>query len=102
VAETLVTLEIDGQAVTVPAGTSVMRAAVEAGVQVPSCAPTDQHGIVRLLPPVPGGGRGPPRNSASCTTLAEPGDEGENPIPQTCETSAGVMELYISTILWIA
>ena len=35
VAETLVTLEIDGKAVTVPAGTSVMRAAVDAGVQVP-------------------------------------------------------------------
>ena len=31
IAETLVTLEIDGKPVTVPAGTSIMRAAVEAG-----------------------------------------------------------------------
>jgi formate dehydrogenase major subunit len=36
-----VTLEIDGQAVTVPAGTSVMRAAVEAGVNVPKLCATD-------------------------------------------------------------
>ena len=31
-AATMVTLEIDGKSVTVPAGTSVMRAAVESGV----------------------------------------------------------------------
>ena len=31
IAETLVTLEIDGKPVTVPAGTSVMRAAIEVG-----------------------------------------------------------------------
>ncbi|HLW12855.1 MAG TPA: 2Fe-2S iron-sulfur cluster-binding protein, partial [Casimicrobiaceae bacterium] len=36
-----VTLEIDGQAVTVPAGTSVMRAAAEAGVNVPKLCATD-------------------------------------------------------------
>ncbi len=41
IAETLVTLEIDGKPVTVPAGTSVMRAAVEAGVQVPKLCATD-------------------------------------------------------------
>ncbi len=34
-----VTLEIDGQQVTVPEGTSIMRAAVDAGVKVPKlCA----------------------------------------------------------------
>ena len=34
-----VTLEIDGYAVTVPQGTSLMRAAVDAGIQVPKlCA----------------------------------------------------------------
>ena len=33
--ETLVTLEIDGKPVTVPAGTSVMRAAAQTGVQRP-------------------------------------------------------------------
>jgi len=30
-----VTLTIDGQQVTVPAGTSIMRAAMEAGVRIP-------------------------------------------------------------------
>ena len=37
----LVTLEIDGRAVTVPAGTSVLRAAAEAGVRVPKLCATD-------------------------------------------------------------
>ena len=40
-ADTDVTLEIDGQPVTVPAGTSVMRAAIEAGVNVPKLCATD-------------------------------------------------------------
>ncbi|HWZ49394.1 MAG TPA: 2Fe-2S iron-sulfur cluster-binding protein, partial [Herbaspirillum sp.] len=39
--ERLITLEIDGVAVTVPAGTSVMRAATEAGVNVPKLCATD-------------------------------------------------------------
>jgi formate dehydrogenase major subunit len=39
--ETLVTLEIDGQAVTVPAGTSLMRAAIESGISVPKLCATD-------------------------------------------------------------
>ncbi len=38
-AATSVTLTIDGQAVTVPEGTSVMRAAMEAGIKIPSSAP---------------------------------------------------------------
>ena len=36
-----VTLEIDGKPVTVPRGTSVMAAAVEAGVRVPRLCATD-------------------------------------------------------------
>src|SRR5579871_2055193 len=36
-----VTLEIDGQTITVPAATSVMRAAAEAGVNVPKLCATD-------------------------------------------------------------
>ena len=40
-AETLITLEIDGKAVRVPKGTSIMRAAVEAGVPVPKLCATD-------------------------------------------------------------
>ena len=36
-----VTLDIDGHTVTVPQGTSVMRAAAEAGIQVPKLCATD-------------------------------------------------------------
>ncbi len=39
--EQLVTLQIDGTDVTVPKGTSVMRAAVEAGIRVPKLCATD-------------------------------------------------------------
>jgi formate dehydrogenase major subunit len=40
-AENLVTLKIDGFDVTVPEGTSVMRAAAEIGVKVPKLCATD-------------------------------------------------------------
>ena len=39
--ETMVTLEIDGRPVTVPAGTSIMRAAVDLEVEVPKLCATD-------------------------------------------------------------
>ena len=41
VSDQTVTLQIDGHAVTVPAGTSVMRAAVDAGIRVPKLCATD-------------------------------------------------------------
>ena len=96
VAETLVTLEIDGQAVTVPAGTSVMRAAVEAGVQVPKLCATDNveaFGSCRLCLVEVEGRRGTP---ASCTTLAEPGMKVRTQSPKLAKLRRGVMELYIS------
>jgi formate dehydrogenase major subunit len=68
-----VTLEIDGQAVTVPAGTSVMRAAIEAGVNVPKLCATDSlepFGSCRLCLVEIEGKRGYP---ASCTTPVEAG-----------------------------
>ena len=55
----LVTLTIDGETVTVPAGTSVMRAAMELGVAHPQALRHRQPGGVRLLPAVPGRDRGP-------------------------------------------
>jgi formate dehydrogenase major subunit len=73
IAETLVSLEIDGKPVTVPVGTSVMRAAMEAGVKVPKLCATDNmesFGSCRLCLVEIEGRRGTP---ASCTTLAEPG-----------------------------
>jgi hypothetical protein len=41
VSEQLVTLEIDGEMVTVPAGTSIMRAATGRGVAIPKLCATD-------------------------------------------------------------
>ncbi len=51
--ETMVTLAIDGQSVTVPEGTSIMRAAMEAGTQIPKLCATDMVDALWLLPPVP-------------------------------------------------
>ncbi|MEY2654865.1 MAG: hypothetical protein RLZZ524_1893, partial [Pseudomonadota bacterium] len=73
VSDTLVTLQIDGVSVTVPAGTSLMRAAVDAGVQVPKLCATDSlepFGSCRLCLVEIDGRRGYP---ASCTTPAEAG-----------------------------
>ncbi|HUA19708.1 MAG TPA: 2Fe-2S iron-sulfur cluster-binding protein, partial [Bryobacteraceae bacterium] len=96
IAQTMVTLEIDGQPVTVPAGTSVMRAAVEAGVQVPKLCATDSmeaFGSCRLCLVEVEGRRGTP---ASCTTLAEPGMKIRTQSPKLAKLRRGVMELYIS------
>src|SRR3982750_1748417 len=67
------TLEIDGIPVTVPAGTSLMRAASLAGVQVPKLCATDSlepFGSCRLCLVEIAGRNGTP---ASCTTPAENG-----------------------------
>jgi formate dehydrogenase major subunit len=96
IAETLVTLEIDGQPVTVPRGTSVMRAAVEAGIPVPKLCATDNmqaFGSCRLCLVEVEGRRGTP---ASCTTLAEPGMKVRTQSPKLAKLRRGVMELYIS------
>jgi len=91
-----VTLEIDGVAVTVPAGTSVMRAAMEAGTQVPKLCATDSlepFGSCRLCLVEIEGRRGYP---ASCTTPAEAGMKVRTHSPKLAELRRGVMELYIS------
>ena len=92
----LVTLDIDGKSVTVPAGTSLMRAAVEAGVSVPKLCATDSmdaFGSCRLCLVEVEGRRGTP---ASCTTLAEPGMKVKTQSPKLAKLRKGVMELYIS------
>ena len=69
----MVTLEIDGQSVTVPKGTSIMRAAKELGITVPKLCATDNlepFGSCRLCLVEIEGRRGTP---ASCTTPVEPG-----------------------------
>ncbi len=96
VGETLVTLEIDGTSITVPRGTSVMRAAVEAGVQVPKLCATDNvesFGSCRLCLVEIEGRRGTP---ASCTLPAEPGMKVRTQSPKLAKLRRGVMELYIS------
>ena len=55
--EKMVTLEIDGQAVTVPEGTSIMRAAMELGTKIPKLCATDSvksFGSCRLCLVEPG------------------------------------------------
>ncbi|MGO4279352.1 formate dehydrogenase subunit alpha [Cupriavidus sp. RAF20_2] len=94
--ETQVTLEIDGVAVTVPAGTSVMRAAAEAGVGVPKLCATDSlksFGSCRLCLVEIEGRRGYP---ASCTTPAEAGMKVRTQSDKLGDLRRGVMELYIS------
>ena len=91
-----VTLEIDGNHVTVPKGTSLMRAAVDAGVQVPKLCATDSlepFGSCRLCLVEIDGRRGFP---ASCTTPAETGMKVRTQTPKLQELRKGVMELYIS------
>jgi len=96
VADSKVTLKIDGVAVTVPAGTSVMRAAVEAGVMIPKLCATDTlepFGSCRLCLVEIEGRRGYP---SSCTTPAENGMKIRTQSPKLADLRRNVMELYIS------
>ncbi len=91
-----VTLNIDGVAVSVPAGTSVMRAAVKAGVMIPKLCATDSlapFGSCRLCLIEIEGRRGYP---SSCTTPAEAGMTVRTQTPKLTELRRNVMELYIS------
>ncbi|MFE1600374.1 formate dehydrogenase subunit alpha [Methylobacterium sp. ID0610] len=96
VADTTVTLTIDGQRVTVPAGTSVMAAAMTAGTQIPKLCATDSlepFGSCRLCLVEIDGRRGTP---ASCTTPAEDGMVVHTQSDKLAKLRKGVMELYIS------
>ena len=91
-----VTLEIDGENVTVPAGTSLMRAAVDAGIKVPKLCATDSlepFGSCRLCLVEVEGRKGFP---ASCTTPVENGMKVRTQTPKLQDIRKGVMELYIS------
>ncbi len=93
---TLVTLEIDGVSVTVPAGTSVMRASAEAGINVPKLCATDSleaFGSCRVCLVEIEGRRGYP---ASCTTPVEPGMKVRTQTPKLADIRRGMLELYIS------
>ena len=91
-----VTLEIDGMAIAVPAGTSVMRAAAEAGVSVPKLCATDTleaFGSCRLCLVEIEGRAGTP---ASCTTPVAEGMKVRTQTGKLKTLRRGVMELYIS------
>ncbi len=93
---TMVTLEIDGVPVTVPAGTSVMRASAEAGINVPKLCATDSleaFGSCRVCLVEIEGRRGYP---ASCTTPVEPGMKVRTQTPKLADIRRGMLELYIS------
>ena len=91
-----VTLTIDGFDVTVPEGTSIMRAAAELGISVPKLCATDSldaFGSCRLCLVEIEGRNGTP---ASCTTPVAPGIKVKTQTAKLKDLRRGVMELYIS------
>ena len=91
-----VTLSIDGHQVTVPAGTSLMRAAALAGIVVPKLCATDSlepFGSCRLCLVQVDGMKGTP---ASCTTPASHGMQVTTQNDRLATLRRQVMELYIS------
>ena len=77
--EKTVTLAIDGNDITVPEGTSVMRAAAEAGIAIPKLCASDNLNAF-----------------GSCTTPAEEGMQVTTKDEQITKIRKGVMELYLS------
>ncbi|MEQ9180061.1 MAG: formate dehydrogenase subunit alpha [Nitratireductor sp.] len=95
-AENDVTLTIDGFAVTVPEGTSIMRAAMETGIKIPKLCATDMvdaFGSCRLCLVEIEGRNGTP---SSCTTPVAPGMVVKTQTGKLKDIRRGVMELYIS------
>ncbi|MBL0408065.1 formate dehydrogenase subunit alpha [Microvirga aerilata] len=96
ITDKIVTLIIDGEAVSVPAGTSVMAAAMMRGTQIPKLCATDSleaFGSCRLCLVEIEGRRGTP---ASCTTPVEEGMVVNTQTERLADLRRGVMELYIS------
>ena len=92
----VVTVEIDGRAVTVPEGTSLMRAAALAGVKVPKLCATDTlkaFGSCRLCLVEIEGRKGYP---ASCTTTVAAGMKVRTQSEKLLQLRRSVMELYVS------
>ena len=94
--EKMVTLTIDGQKVTVPEGTSIMRAAMEMGTEIPKLCATDMldaFGSCRMCLVEIEGRAGTP---ASSTTPAMEGLVVKTQTERLKQLRKGVMELYIS------
>ncbi|RJF76975.1 formate dehydrogenase subunit alpha [Rhodopseudomonas palustris] len=94
--EKMVTLTIDGRSVSVPEGTSIMRAAMEIGTAIPKLCATDMvdaFGSCRLCLIEIDGRSGTP---ASCTTPVADGLVVHTQTERLKQIRKGVMELYIS------
>ena len=92
----LLTLSIDGMQITAPAGTSVMRAALDAGIGIPKLCATDSlapFGSCRVCLVEIDGRKGMP---ASCTTPIEAGMVVRTQTESLARVRKGVLELYIS------
>lgn len=95
-AEKMVNLTIDGVKLAVPEGTSIMRAAMEMGTQIPKLCATDMveaFGSCRLCLVEIEGRNGTP---ASCTTPVAEGMAVKTQTERLKRLRKGVMELYIS------
>ena len=94
--EVMINVAIDGIAVSVPEGTSVMRAAAMVGANIPKLCATDSlnaFGSCRLcLVEI----EGRPGTPASCTTPVQEGMSVHTQTPRLDKLRKGVMELYIS------
>ncbi|HVB70049.1 MAG TPA: formate dehydrogenase subunit alpha [Acidimicrobiales bacterium] len=94
--EATIPVTIDGVALSVPEGTSVMRAAAMAGVAIPKLCATDSleaFGSCRLCLVEVDGRPGTP---ASCTTPCTPDMEVTTQSPRLERLRRGVAELYLS------
>ena len=92
----IVRVEIDGLPATVPAGTTIMRAARESGIDVPKLCATDSlkpFGSCRMCLVEIEGRKGYP---ASCTTPVEDGMKIRTQTSDLARLRRNVMELYIS------
>jgi formate dehydrogenase major subunit len=91
-----VTLTVDGRTVTVPEGTSIMRASMDAGVEIPKLCATDSmdaFGSCRICLVEIEGRAGTP---ASCTTPVGEGMTVRTRSDRLDAIRRGVMELYVS------
>ena len=91
-----VSLEIDGKSITVPADTSIMRAALVAGIDIPKLCSTDSlkaFGSCRLCVIQIEGRNGTP---SSCTTPVSDGMKVSTHSEKIDRIRKGVMELYLS------
>ena len=94
--EKTVTLTVDGKEIVVPEGTSIMRAAMDGGVEIPKLCATDMldsYGSCRVcLVEIEGRGGTP----ASCTTPVADGMVVHTQTDRLKAIRKGVMELYVS------